>query len=278
MTTRALTPWLLRAPALVLYTGLLVVPMLLLVGRSFTVPDGTGPTLANYAKFFGDTFYLGVLGRTLRLAAITVGISAVLGYVVAFQLVRLRPRARAALTLVVAAPLLISVIARTFGWIVMLGPNGLVNRILQALGIVADPLPLLFTEAAIVVGLVHVLLPYMVLSITASLERIDPLLMRAALSLGASPAEAFARVTFPLSLPGLVAGCLIVFALASTSFVTPAILGGSQLKVTSALVYQQSLVLLNWPFSGAIAVIMLSVTSVFIVASARWTGGRAGVE
>lgn len=277
MRARALAPWLFRLPAFTLYSILLVIPMVLLVTRSFTA-EGAGFTFTNYTRFLSDDFYLGVLGRTVRLALITVVISGVIGYVVALQLVRLRPRARAALTLLIAAPLLISVIARTFGWIVILGPNGLVNRVLQAVGITSDPLPLLFNEPAIVVGLVHVLMPYMVLSIAASLERIDPALVRAASSLGASPVVAFARVTLPLSLPGLVAGSLIVFALASASFVTPAILGGSQLKVTSALVYQQSLVLLNWPFSGAIAVILLSVSSVFIVASARWTGGRAGVE
>ena len=278
MSIRFPAPWILRGPAVILYTVLLVIPMSVLIATSFTEIDGNGPSLANYSKFFGDGFYLGVLGRTLRLAVVTVAISAVLGYVVAYQLVKLSAHARAILTLIVAAPLLISVIARTFGWIVVLGPNGLINRLLGFAGLTADPLPLLFTEPTIVVGLVHVLLPYMILSIAASLERIDPALLRAARSLGASPAVAFLRVTLPLSSPGLVAGCLIVFALASASFVTPAILGGSQLKVTSALVYQQSLVLLNWPFSAAIAVIMLSVTSVFIVASTRWTGGRTPVE
>jgi putative spermidine/putrescine transport system permease protein len=178
-------------------------------------------------------------------------------------------------TLVIAAPLLISVIARTFGWIVVLGPNGLANALFHALGLVTDPVPLLFTEAAIVVGLVHVLLPYMVLSIAASLEAIDGSLVRAARSLGASPRVAFLRVTLPLSLHGLIAGSLIVFALSSASFVTPAILGGSQLKVTSSLVYQQTLVLFNWPFGGAIAMIMLALTSILIASASLRFGARS---
>ncbi|MBI2527352.1 MAG: ABC transporter permease [Candidatus Rokubacteria bacterium] len=258
--------WALVGPALFLFLALLVSPMLNLLAQSFLEfrPNvGIIPrlTVANYTTFLTDPFYLGVLARTLRLAVIVAVVCVAVGYPVAYQLARTEGRRRAYLTLVVASPLLISVIVRTFGWLVILGPNGLINALLQWLHLIDEPQRLLFTEGAVVVGLVHVFLPFMILSITASLERIDPSLERAARNLGASPRRAFWRITLPLSLPGVLAGTVIVFALSTSAFVTPAILGGSQIKVMSALIYQQNLLLLNWPFGGAMSVIILLITS-----------------
>jgi putative spermidine/putrescine transport system permease protein len=160
----------------------------------------------------------------------------------------------------ILAPLLVSVVVRSFGWLVILGPNGLINSTLTGLGVVDEPLRLLYTETAIVLGLTHVFLSFMVLSIAAALDRIDPALIRAAQNLGASPRQAFRRIVLPLSLPGVAAGCLIVFTLSTSAFITPALLGGPRVKVMSFLAYQQSLLLTDWPYGSAIAFILLALS------------------
>ncbi len=235
-------------------------------------------TLANYTRFLGDPFYLGILARTLRIALLTTLATAALGYPVAYHLTRCTGRARAYLTLLIVAPLLVSVVVRTFGWLVILGPNGLVNAALRGLGVVSEPVRLLYTETAIVIGLTHVFLSFMVLSVAASLQRIDPALLRAAQNLGATGRQAFLRVTLPLSLPGVAAGSLIVFTLSSSAFITPALLGGARVKVMSYLAYQQTLLLSDWPYGGAIAFVLVALTALCVLGGLRLLeSGRFGV-
>ena len=258
----ALAAWMLVMPAVIVYAAILVLPMINLVVQSFfefqpLVGVIATWTLDNYARFFSDSFYLNVLARTFKLALVVALLCLLIGWPVAYQLSKTSGRWRIYFTIVVLAPLLVSVVVRTFGWVVILGPNGLVNQVFVALGVGAQKL--LFTEGAVILGMVHVLLPFMVISIAASLDSIDPALARAAANLGASPARTLQRVHLPLSLPGVIAGSGIVFSVSASAFVTPALLGGSGLKYMSTLIYQQNALVLNWPFGGALAVILLVI-------------------
>jgi putative spermidine/putrescine transport system permease protein len=254
----------LLAPA-VLVVGLFLVPPLvgILAGSVVQQKQETGPpSLANYARFLGDPYYLRTLLLTLKLSLVTTVSALVLGYVVAFYLVRsLRSRtARRLAYLIVVAPLFTSSIVRSFGWMVGLGNNGFLNRWLLELGIVDRPLRLIFNETGVVIALTHILLPFMVLSIAAVLQNIDPALEEAAMDLGASRLTTFLTVTLPLSLPGVVAGSLIVFTLAMSAYVTPAVLSGGRLKVVPMLIYEQYISVFDWGFGAAMAMILLMLT------------------
>lgn len=269
------TPWLLAAAPLAVFVGLFLLPLAnLFVISLFRFDRATGSlttlSLDNYTKFLGDPFYLGILWRTFKIALLVTGATLVLGYPVAYHLSRARGRRRAYLTLLILAPLLVSVVVRSFGWLVILGRNGLVNAVLTGLGVVDEPLRLLYTESAIVLGLTHVFLSFMVLSIAAALGRIDPALVHAAQNLGATPFGTFRRVILPLSLPGVAAGSLIVFTLSTSAFITPALLGGPRVKVMSYLTYQQTLLLSDWPYGGAIAFILLALTAATVLVYLRW--------
>ena len=233
------------------------------------VPPEKGLTVANYTRFFTDPFFLSVLGRSFRIAALVVLSCLLVGWPVAFYLTRCTGRARAYLTLIVLAPLLISVVVRTFGWVVILGRNGVVNNLLQSLGVLDEPARLLYTEGAVLVGMVHTLLPLTVLPIAAALDNVDPSLARAARNLGASFWQVLLRVWFPLSLPGVVAGTVITFSLAASAFVTPVVLGGARMKFMSSLIYQYNVTLLDWPFGSTLSVILLVLTLGLVTAYSR---------
>lgn len=269
---------LLLLPSLALFIAFFVFPIAVLVENSFhgySRMTGIQPdwTLGNYAKILGDPFYLEIGLRTLKLATLTSLVTVVVGYPIALYLSVASARQRAWIILLVLSPLLVSVIVRTFGWIILLGKNGLLDNLLGALGWEGGIL--LHTEAAVVLGLANVLLPFMVLSISTALQNIDPAVHLAAASLGASPWRVFTKVTVPLSLPGVLSGLLIVFSLSSSSFVTPALLGGSNYKVLSSQVYEQAMVLQNWPFSATFAVtLMLLVLIVLAVQRRAIEGGK----
>ncbi len=278
MLPRWLTPWLLLLPGLVLFSAFFIFPLAVLFENSFhdySRMSGILPgwTLKNYIRILSDSFYLEICLRTIKLALMTSGVTLLLGYPIALYLSVASPRQRAWIILLVLSPLLISVIVRTFGWLILLGANGLVDNTLKLFGWSVGSL--LHTEGAVIVGLANVLLPFMVLSISTALQNIDPSINLAASSLGASPLKVFVKVTVPLSLPGVLAGLLIVFSLASSSFVTPALLGGSNYKVLSSLIYEQAMVLQNWPFSAAFAVVlMLIVLAILAVQRQAIEGGK----
>lgn len=277
-----LGPWLLLLPALITFVAFLAVPVGMLLVTSFHSWDPNrgiqpGFSLANYVKFLSDPFYLGILWRTVRLALTVVLTTLVLGYPVAYVLTHTHGRARGFLTLAVLSPLLISMVVRTYGWMILLARGGPVDRALKALGWETPP-KLLFSELGIVIGLTHILLPYMVLSVAGALERIDPSLIRAAANLGADRLRTFLKVIFPLSLPGVLSGSVIVFSLSASAFVTPSMLGGPQVKVMSFLTYEQVAVLLNWPLGSAIAFILMAITGGLLVLYSRLLErGRYGV-
>jgi putative spermidine/putrescine transport system permease protein len=269
------------APAALLYLLLFVAPFGNLTLYSFydySRLTGVIKVLSakNYLRFWLDAFYLSILVRTLRVALLATVATLLVGYPIAVFMSRATPRVRGWVTLLILSPLLVSVVVRSFGWLIVLGPNGLIDSTLRAIGI-AD-VKILHTETAIVIGLVNVFLPYLVLSVVASLQAIDPAVPRAAATLGARRWQVFWHVTLPLSLPGVLAGCLIVFSLGASAFVTPALLGGAEYKVLSVLIYQQTMILQNWPFGAAVAFALLLIVLLLITVQARLLErGRFGV-
>jgi putative spermidine/putrescine transport system permease protein len=225
--------------------------------------------LKNWREVFGDPYYGEMFGRTFRIALIVTGLAALFGAPEAYILNRMKSPWRSVFLLVILGPLLISVVARTLGWALLFGGNsGLVNKSLMSLGLISNPIPFMFTETGMVVALVHVLMPYMVLSVWAALQRLDPQIENAAVALGAGPLTVLRRIVLPQAMPGILSGAVIVFALAASAFATPAIIGGRRLKVASTLVYDEFLNTLNWPL-GAVVAVLLLVALAFIVIGAN---------
>jgi putative spermidine/putrescine transport system permease protein len=249
---------LLLIPGVVYYIAIFLLPTIALL-RQGVVDEAGQLSAAWYGQFVHNPFYVGIFLRTLKLSLIATGIAFVLGYPCAAFLAQSR-RGRNLMILAVLAPLLVSSVVRSYGWIVILGPNGLLDRIGGLLG--GHHVDLLFSETAVTIGLAQVLLPFMVLPIAGSLQQIDGSLLRAASNLGAGPARVFWRVVLPLSLPGVAAGCVITFSLCASSFVTPSLLGGAKVPVMPYLIYEQGLLQLNWPFAAALATILLASTVV----------------
>ena len=253
-------------PALLASVVLFALPLLFLGTESLHRFSLTGAppgfTWANYRRLVTDGFYLGLLFETFKLAAITALVCLVAGMPVAWCL-RLAPRRwQGVMLLFLLAPLLVSVVVRSFGWIVILGEFGLLNAVMARLGFPGGPTHL-FTEAAVLAGLVHVFFPFMVLALFGALQKIDLRLVRAARSLGANRVQAFAAI-LPLMAPGIAAGVATVFALATGSYVTVAILGGSGVRVLAVVAYEQAVSGMNWPFGAAIGLLLLASTTVLL--------------
>jgi len=257
-------------------------PALLLLGAVFAWPvlrllslSVEGGDLAQFEKAALDGLYVSVLADSLKVAAVVTAICLALAYPVALWLSR-AGRVGAAIGLfALLLPFWTSVLVRTYAWLVLLGRNGVVNRALRDWGLIEAPLPLLHNMAGVLVGMVHVLLPYMVFPIYAALLRVDPDLPRAAEGLGASSWRAFRRITFPLSLAGVSAGCALVFVLSLGFFITPALLGGGRVIMISMLIEQQVREFLDWPFAAALSTVLLIVTLAIYGLIGRLTrGGR----
>lgn len=217
-------------------------------------------TLRNYVSLWGESSYVWVLLNTFRMAFDVTVLCLIVGYPVAYFLVWLPGRLSRLCILLVLVPLWISPLVRTYSVMVLLGREGLINQILMTMGIIESPLRIMYSGFSVRVGMVYVMLPYMALSLYSVMKGIDTSLIRASESLGASPAQAFLRVFMPLSLPGIVAGCLLVFTLSLGFYLTPALLGGSR-DVTIAMVLETQVnVLLNWGLASALGVTLLLVT------------------
>ena len=275
-----LAPYLLSAPGLLLFGILLLTPLVataLLSLHSFSMNTGIQDVyrLDNYRDIFTDSYFHGVFLRTFRIALLVTVVSIALGAPEAYILNRMRNPWRGIFLLIGLGPLLISVVSRTLGWVLLFGTTGLVNRGLQAIGLIAEPLQFMYSETGVVIALTHVLVPFMVISVWASLQRLDPQVENAALSLGAGPITILRRIVLPQVVPGILSGAIIVFALAASAFATPAIIGGRRLKVVSTLAYDEFLNTLDWPLGAAIAVLLL-VAIVAIVASRR--GSRSATS
>ncbi len=272
------TPWWLSGPALMLFTALLLVPLALTAVLSFNVYDpATGPksgefTLEHYAHVFSDSYYLGIFWRTFWISGVVALICVVIGTPEAYVLSRMRNPWRSILLLVVLAPLLVSVVVRAFGWSMLLGPEGLVNGFFGLAGI--GPFKMLYTETAVIIALVHVMLPFMVIPVWTSLQKLDPGVENAALSLKASPFTTLRRIVLPQVMPGILSGSLIVFGLSASSFAIPGLLGGRRLKMVATIVYDEYLHELNWPLGAAIALVLLVANLVVMLSYNRLVEGR----
>jgi putative spermidine/putrescine transport system permease protein len=274
---RAMTGGLLALPAACVLGLFCIAPLLYLVRYSFFVyvpgdPLATGFTLRNYGKFLSDRYYLGVLGQTLAIGLAVTAASLALGFPVAYGLARMRSRWRALCLVLIISPLYVSAVVRAYGWLVILGDAGVVNNLLRWLHVVDRPVRMMFTPLAVVIALTEVALPFMILVLASVIQNIDPALEDAAVNLGARPWSVFWKVLLPLSLPGVVAGSMLVFILATGSYVTPALTGGKSVKMLVTEVYQQMTAIYNWPFGAATAFLLLAVTLLCVFAF------TAGVE
>jgi len=226
-------------------------------------------TVAHFGHFFGTGLYSHVLFSTLRMAAITAAAAAVLGYPVALVMVRSNAMVMRIMTIVVIAPLIVSVVVRTYGWQLILANSrsGVLNFILMSLGLIDHPLALLYTETAVIIGSLHVFFPMMVLPLVSALAKIDPSVEDAARTLGATSWRIFCRVSLPLSLPGLAVGFTLVFSLTASSYVTPAILGGTSAQMLGNLIEQQITAVYDWPFGATVALVLVATVLAINLAS-----------
>jgi putative spermidine/putrescine transport system permease protein len=230
---------------------------------------------AQYAKFLGDAFNLGVLGDTLWLALRATLLALLIGYPLAYAYTLAPPALQRLLILLIVLPMLTSAVVRTFAWVVILGRQGIVNEALLGLGWIETPAKLLYTPTAVVVALAQIEMPLMVLPLITALSNIPPALREASLSLGAGRWRTFFLVTVPLSMPGLVAGCLLVFAAAASAFVTQTLVGGGRLMFMPFYIYQQAIQSNNYPFAATIAVLLL-VSVLAVVTLINFAGRRLG--
>ncbi|WP_082145118.1 ABC transporter permease [Microvirga massiliensis] len=266
-------PWPLLLPALMFFVGVVIVPLVMTVLLSFYdwgQYKGIEPVfiLKNWQEIWTDSYFHEMFARTFRIAALATLITAIFGAPEAYILNRMRAPWKGFFLLIILGPLLISVVARTLGWALLFGGNNaIVNKALMSIGLIQTPIPFMFTETGVVVALAHVLLPFMVLSVWAALQRIDPQIENAALSLGAGSLTIIRRIILPQIMPGVLSGGIIVFSLAASAFATPAIIGGRRLKVASTLAYDEFLNTLNWPLGAAVAVLLLVALVLIVIGS-----------
>ncbi len=265
-------PYWLSAPALILYMGMFTAPLLMSFLLSFNTYDmmagGIQDTysLVNYWEVVSDPYFHEIFLRTLAISIAVTMCCAFLGAPEAYILYRLSNPWKSICMLVILGPLLISVVVRTLGWAILIGSNGIINQALMGIGIIDAPIKMMFTTAGVIVALIHVLIPFMVLSVWASLQKLDPKVESAGLSLGATPFTVLRRIVVPQIMPGILSGSLIVFALTASAFATPSILGGRRLKVVATTAYDEYLGTLNWPLGAAIAMVLL-VANIIIIMS-----------
>jgi putative spermidine/putrescine transport system permease protein len=259
--------WHLVLPLFLFYCAFFLSPLLLLVAVSlFTDTDLAAMGPDQYAKFFGDAFNLAVMLDTLLLGFKVMLATVLVGYPIALIFVSVPRPAQAALLFAIVLPLLLSVVVRTFSWIVILGREGVVNTTLLALGLTPAPLALLHTEPGLVLALTQIELPLLLLPLISVMSRIDPSLADASAALGAGRWRTLFKVIMPLSTPGLVAGCMLVFASSTSAFISQSIIGGGRLIYLPLYVWQQATTLFNWPFAAAVSVILLVSVSLILYA------------
>ena len=270
-------PWALLSPALSAVFFLLVIPVCFIIVYSFWLRAPSGADIpafqfGNYAKFFEDMFYPSILFRTIRVSLETVALCLVMGYIPAYFFYRTETRHKSLLLLLIMLPFWISFIIRTLSWINILGDTGLINFVLIRIGLLEEPLGMLYNEGAVLMGLLQYLLPFMILNVYVSLEGIDRSLLEAARSLGCTEWQAFKEVVLPLSLPGVSAGCLLVFVLTAGTYLPPMILGGPGNDMIANLIFKRIIGTLDWPFGSAISVLLLGLLAIIVYIYNRYLG------
>ena len=258
---------LLVLPAAAFLAIFFLAPLIDMSARSVTEPAGAG--LSNYTRFFEQEAYVRVLTNTFWIAILTTAVCLLIGYPFAYLMTVVPGRIAGVLLIAVLLPFWSSALVRTFAWQVILRDTGIINSFLVDTGLVSEPLPLIRTTTGVIIGMSHILLPFMVLPIWAVLRRIDPEYSRAAANLGASPATAFRRIVLPLSLPGVLAGCLLVFVLALGFYITPALLGGPRDQMISQLIVEQVERQLDWGFAAAMSVLLMAATFAILFVASR---------
>ncbi|SDY69153.1 putative spermidine/putrescine transport system permease protein [Proteiniborus ethanoligenes] len=250
--------YLLLAPGFLFLLVFAILPLVMLISGSFA-SEGSF-TLSRYIEFFKDDYYITILLRTLKLALISTVISAVLGFPTAYYISKTNVNKRGLYIALSVFPMLTSPVVRSFSWMVILGKYGIVNNLLIKIGLIREPLSLLYNEFSIVVGFVYLFMPLMILSLVGVLENIDKDLIMAAESLGATRFKAFMKVIFPLSVPGLIVGSVLVFTGSLTAYTTPQLLGGTKSRVLATVIYQNAMTLFDWDTAAVVATIMIIVT------------------
>jgi ABC-type spermidine/putrescine transport system permease subunit I len=262
------------APLLVVMVVAFNVPLLYMLGLGFWSKSGL--TLAHYRDLASTPVYLQVLGNTFRVSVVATVANVLLGYPLAYWMRRLSPRWRIVAIALVVLPFWVSILVRTYAWIVVLGNAGILNRTLQWLGLTSGPVAFLYNELGVTIGMANVLLPFLVLPLYAAMIRIDDRLLLAGASLGASPRVIFWRIFFPLTLPALGAGTLLVFILCLGFYVTPAILGGGKVPMIASLLEILINQLPRWETASAVSTILLAATLAFF-AIYRWLDRRGAM-
>lgn len=267
-------------PALLLVVLFLMAPLALILRYSFDRYDPAQLMLgvfelSNYVKAFTDPFYQGVLGTTARIAALSTAIVVVLAFPVAYCISRVESeRLRSLLMIMTVLPLLLGNAVRSAAWMVVMGTKGVANSVLLGLGLVDEPLKILYTPTAVVIGLVSVLLPYAIITMQSVIDSIPTSLEEAGRSLGHSPLRTVFNVVLPLAMPGVVAAAAICFALAMNAYATPVLIGGPKMQMMGPVVYEQIAKVSNWPFGATLACILMAATLVLTVVSSRYLSRR----
>ena len=270
-------PWLLLAPSLITLVVLMILPIGIMTVFSFYHFETAGVekevfTTENWREFFTDSFYHMFLWKTVRVAAITAILCALLGYPPAYFIAMTGYKHKWLLLLLLIVPFWISFTIRTFSWIHILGEQGVINVLLMKLGLISEPMRLLYTEGAVIMGMIHFLLPYMILNVYVSIEGIDRNLISAARTLGCTAGQAFREVVLPLSLPGLMAGLLLCFVLAAGSYVTPQILGSTRDALFGNIVFDTIMGQLNWPLGSTLSLVLLVMLGIVAAIYSRYMG------
>ena len=258
--------WWMTAPAILLVLLFLIVPVVATIGTTFGEDKGL---FAPYVAFFNSGFQRRALLRTLEISLATTAISLVVGFLTAYVVARAPGRLKSLLIIAAVFPLLTGVVVRSFAWLIILGKNGILNNTLVGLGITAEPFAMLYTEGAVIVAMVYLFVPLMILTLVGVLENIPEDVLQASSSLGASPGATFRQVVFPLAVPGLIVGAVLVFTGSFTSYATPQLVGGEQQMVMGTLMYQRAMVRFDWVGASTIAAIMCVLHIVIVLVMSR---------
>lgn len=249
--------WTLASPATLLVVVCLVLPVLATIITTFTTAPGW---FAPYVSFFDSGFRRTVLWRTIQISVVTTVIALLVGFVTAYVVSRAPGWLKSILIIAAVFPLLTGVVVRSFAWLIILGKNGILNSFLLWLGVITEPLSMLYTQGSVIVAMVYLFVPLMVLTLVGVLESIPDDLLQASASLGAKPSATFTQVILPLAVPGLIVGAVLVFTGSFTSYATPQLLGGERQMVMGTLLYQQSMITFDWISASTIAAIMVVIT------------------
>jgi spermidine/putrescine transport system permease protein len=268
-----LTAWLLMLPGVLWLILLMIVPCAIILVTAFYERgvyggvDWSAASLGNFGRA-GEWLYLSIFLDSARIAAIATVVALLIGYPAAFAITRARPEWQTGLIFLAILPFWTNYLIRTYAWIVLLNPAGLINSSLQKLGVIAAALPLLYNEFAVILGLVYNYVPFVILAVFSALQRLDPSYAEASRDLGAGAWVTFFRITLPLTVSGVAAGAVFVFVLSIGNFITPDLLGGGKLQMVGNLVYDQFLTARDWPFGSALSSILIAIMLLVLLAQA----------